>query len=74
VKADGLARYGHLLASADSYAWSSGARKRNVLLPGCDHPGGDCRNCPKYAHQWRGRVADALDAAAPAVQQLALAL
>lgn len=61
-KLDGLGRYGHHLASADSYAWAYGARRRNVRLPQCTHPGPDCRNCQRYALTWRARVLDALAA------------
>lgn len=59
VKTSGLALYGHHLASADSLAWSYGARRRQIKLPGCEHAG-DCRNCLTYAIQWRETVMDAL--------------
>ena len=59
VKAQGLDQYGHNLASADSLAWSFGARRRGERLPECTHPG-DCRNCLFYAIRWRERVMDAL--------------
>lgn len=55
VKTDGLKRYGSLLASADSMAWSYAARVRPVRLPGCRHV--TCANCFKWATQW----ADAID-------------
>lgn len=61
VKAQGLEQYGHNLTSADSMAWSYGARKRGVRLDGCTHPG-DCRNCLRYAIHWREGVMDALRA------------
>lgn len=55
VKAAGLARYGHLLGSADSMAWSYTAR-RSDPLPGCEgHI--NCANCLRYALAWRERVA-----------------
>jgi hypothetical protein len=64
-KTIGLTRYGHLLSSADSMAWSAQAR-RQPPLPGCTgHI--NCANCPRYALAWRRRV---LAAACPA--QLAL--
>lgn len=95
VKIDALPLIGHLLTSADSYAWSDTARKDNELLDGCDHRTRvcerdhgpacrehltDCRNCPRYAQQWRERVLATLPArplprppAAPArAEQLAL--
>jgi hypothetical protein len=49
-KLTGLARYRHLLTSADSMAWSYAARRRPPL-PGCaTHI--NCANCPRYAYHW----------------------
>lgn len=71
VKIEALPIIGHLLWSADSYAWSDTARKDNHRMAGCDHrtrecardhgPGcaehqTDCRNCPRWAQEWRRRV------------------
>jgi hypothetical protein len=53
VKTQGLARYAHLVTSADSMAWSRQARRRPVL-PGCRHR--TCANCRRYALAWRRRV------------------
>lgn len=55
VKAEGLARYGYLLSSADSMAWSRGGqfRKPDLHRP-C--PKSTCANCPEYALAWRDRV------------------
>ncbi|MDX3359747.1 MULTISPECIES: deazapurine DNA modification protein DpdA family protein [Streptomyces] len=53
----GLERVGHLLASADSAAWSSHARHRPPL-PG--HPHKNCANCIDYALRWRTRVLAAI--------------
>jgi hypothetical protein len=53
VKLTGLARYGQLLASADSLAWSYNAR-RNPPLPECRHD--HCASCPLWAAQWRAKV------------------
>lgn len=50
VKVAGLTRYGGLIGSADSMAWSFNAR-RNAPLPG--HPHKNCANCPEYALRWR---------------------
>jgi hypothetical protein len=50
----GLARWGHLLTSADSMAWSAQAR-RQPALPGC-HGHRTCANCLRYALSWRDRV------------------
>ncbi|WP_033219311.1 DUF7221 family queuine tRNA-ribosyltransferase-like protein [Streptomyces virginiae] len=53
----GLSKVGHLLASADSAAWSYHARKRPPL-PGHTHK--NCANCFEYAMHWRTRVLGAL--------------
>ena len=64
VKILGLQRYGHLLASADSLAWSEDARRRGRPIPGCPPhlPGcpprcrahhANCANCLRYALHWR---------------------
>lgn len=60
VKAQGLARYGHNLASADSMAWSFGARRRRERLASCTHKAADCRNCLDYAILWREGVLNAV--------------
>ena len=57
VKMEGLETYGHLLASADSMAWSFRAR-RSFPLPGCTHK--SCSNCPHYAMRWRDRLLERL--------------
>lgn len=55
IKTAGLSAYGRELASSDSLAWSYGARKRGIALPGCTaHK--NCANCPRYALRWRDRV------------------
>ena len=59
VKRAGLARYGHMLASADSLAWSYTARVERVKLPECDHKGW-CNNCLAYAVAWREEVLESL--------------
>ncbi|GAB3251759.1 deazapurine DNA modification protein DpdA family protein [Kineosporia babensis] len=48
VKTLGLRKYGHMLASADSLAWSYGSRRAGERLPGCIHSG-PCNNCLPYA-------------------------
>ncbi|MER5914638.1 hypothetical protein ABT124_30235 [Streptomyces sp. NPDC001982] len=53
----GLERVGHLLASADSAAWSAHARRR-PSLPGHTHK--NCANCLEYALRWRTRVINAI--------------
>lgn len=62
VKKQGLAKYGQHLASADSMAWSFGARYEDPL-PGCRHGKdgiGNCANCPAYALRWRGELLSTL--------------
>jgi hypothetical protein len=60
VKVLGLRRYGHLLTSADSMAWSLAAR-RSPSLPGCVHA--NCANCRRYAYPWFDTTAAAFAAA-----------
>jgi hypothetical protein len=55
VKTLGLKRYGPLLDSADSMAWSIDARWTDPL-PGHTHK--NCANCPEYAAMWRARMLD----------------
>lgn len=55
VKTLGLHRYGHLLTSADSMAWSFDARRERRPQPGCTtHK--NCANCLTYALTWRQRL------------------
>jgi hypothetical protein len=54
IKTTGLHLYGHLLASADSMAWSYAAR-RAPALPGCTGHR-NCANCLTYATRWRDRI------------------
>ena len=55
VKLVGLRRCGHLLASADSLAWSFSAR-RSPRLPDCVGRHRNCANCPLFAYRWRDRL------------------
>jgi hypothetical protein len=55
VKTSGVLRFGHLLTSADSLAWSYAAR-RDPPLPTCIGRHRNCANCPTYATQWRTRL------------------
>ncbi len=69
-KVAGLRRYGRLLTSADSMAWSYAAR-RSAPLPECaGHI--NCANCPRYATQWRRTVLQACAAARPVQLQPAM--
>jgi len=65
VKIEGLRRYGHLLASADSLAWSKNAR-HSPPLPGHRHQ--HCTSCLPYALRWWNEVMDRLDVPAPPEQ------
>jgi hypothetical protein len=58
-KSSGLRAVGHLLASADSLAWSYSAR-RSPPLPGCSHR--SCANCMKFALSWRQDLLGSLQA------------
>jgi hypothetical protein len=58
VKIKGLARFGHLLQSADSMAWSFQARRRPPLLGCVGHK--NCANCRRYALKWRNALLDGL--------------
>ncbi|QHY96637.1 hypothetical protein SSPS47_16135 [Streptomyces sp. S4.7] len=49
----GLEKVGHLMATADSLAWSYHARKRPPMP---DHTHKNCANCIDYALKWRERV------------------
>ena len=64
----GLRRYGALVASADSMAWSMEARTE-APLPGCTHK--NCANCLRYALGWRERLLSTLGGA-PAPLQLSM--
>jgi hypothetical protein len=66
VKVLGLRRYGHLLTSADSLAWSYAAR-REPPLDGCTtHT--NCANCTRYAYRWHTQVVETIARATGAVQ------
>lgn len=53
VKGEGIARYGWMLASADSMAWSARGRR---IRP-CPHTGvKTCANCRPHALEWRDRA------------------
>jgi hypothetical protein len=59
VKRRGLAEYAESLVSADSMAWSFGARRRAPLVGCTSHI--NCANCPRYALAWRASIARDLD-------------
>ncbi|MEU5975210.1 hypothetical protein [Streptomyces sp. NPDC047315] len=64
----GLSKVGRLMASADSLAWSSHARRRPPLPGHTTHK--NCANCLPYALHWRTRVITATqpEPASPAPQ------
>jgi hypothetical protein len=53
-KKTGIKQAGPLMASADSMAWSFGARRLKIKLPECTHK--LCTACLQYATQWRNEV------------------
>jgi hypothetical protein len=78
VSIDALRLAGHLLASADSQAWSATARRERLRLPECTHLSRpdpatgrrtptDCRNCLRYALRYREEIMAALRSAAGAI-------
>lgn len=67
VKVEGLLRFGEVLGSADSLAWSYHARRRPSMIEGHDKPGPgrrtghkNCANCLEYALQWLADLMDRL--------------
>jgi hypothetical protein len=72
VKKAGIERYGHLLETADSMAWSFDAR-RSPRLPDCSgHL--NCANCLTYALRWRAEVVERIGVNAASPQQMSLPL
>lgn len=75
-KIQGLEMVGHLLGSADSFAWSAAGRREKS---GCDFrlsrdkPHANEANCLRYALAWRTRVLAAIAAGATAPRQLSFA-
>lgn len=73
LKTQGLARTAGLLTSADSMAWSYGARARKVpMIDGHGVRHKNCANCMEYALLWRARVVEALNAEPDPQYSLAL--
>lgn len=56
VKGEGIARYGWMLASADSMAWSYRGRH---IRPCPVRPVASCAHCRHHAYTWRSNVLDA---------------
>lgn len=65
VKLKGLENAAHLLASADSMAWSAHARRQPTMCGSKTHR--NCANCMTYALQWQEK-ADRLATAPPQKQ------
>jgi hypothetical protein len=59
-KALGLQRYGDLMGSADSQAWSKFAYHNYYKWPGCPLSHSDCRNCFYWALAWRYQLLEKL--------------
>ncbi len=64
MKAQGLRRSAGYVISADSLAWSFGARRRPPL-PKCRGTHAHCNNCIRYALRWRERLLRSLDIDSP---------
>lgn len=60
LKARGLARSAHLLASADSMAWSYAARGKHLCGRAHARGGKSCANCLDWALEWRRRLLPSL--------------
>jgi hypothetical protein len=56
MKTTGLKKVGHLMHSADSMAWSFGARMSNYKRPECTHKAPKCSDCLIYAQEWHAQV------------------
>ena len=58
LKSDGLSRYGWVLDSADSMAWSYAARQERAKSPLCGgfHAAKACNNCRDWAEIWAERA------------------
>ena len=68
VKGSGIRRYGSLLKSCDSMAWSYGGRR----IKPCPHTAvSSCANCLPHALEWRERATSA--ALAPTQMQMVMA-
>lgn len=70
VKDTGLRSWGWALASADSMAWSTTARREGTKV--CTQAHADCRNCQVWAEQWGTRMAALVGGPRPPHQQLVL--
>lgn len=76
VKSSGVARCAHLLASADSMAWSTRGRmawqhEQRQMCGGIGGHHGSCANCSAWALRWRERVVDGLGLFGEAVDDAA---
>lgn len=56
IKADGMARYGWALHSADSMAWSYYARREPGRMCGTEHRAVKCANCRLWAETWAAQA------------------
>lgn len=61
VKTLGLQRFGHLLETADSLAWSMDARRKPAMRDCMGDRHKNCANCPRFALAWRSNLLASLD-------------
>lgn len=76
-KIQGLRQVGHLLGSADSFAWSEDGLHKpgcGFRLPRSRGPHKNEANCLHYALEWRQKVLRAIETGATAPRQLAFPL
>lgn len=66
VKTQGLPKYGHMLDSADSQAWSAHARHR-PRHPQCPGTHAKCTYCLWYAQRWTERMLATVAGGEPAI-------
>lgn len=68
----GLRSWGWAVASADSMAWSTIARRQGIKAASCGASHPDCRNCLAWAEEWAPSMAAHIAQPAPASSQLDL--
>lgn len=71
-KQEGVERCAGHMVSSDSLAWSFGARRQRIRLPGHTHQ--NCANCLEYALLWRNRLIERIRRKEHKPWQLALAM
>jgi len=61
MKTIGLQKVSHLMASADSMAWSFTARKQQLRMQSCTHRAPRCSDCLDFATFWRNNLLEKLN-------------